>query len=53
MKAMQQLRADVQAKTMALLSDEQKARWKEMAGAPFTGELHFRGGCASCPGQKQ
>lgn len=26
---------------MGVLTDEQKAKWKEMAGQPFRGELHF------------
>lgn len=26
---------------MSILTDEQKAKWKEMAGQPFRGELHF------------
>jgi Spy/CpxP family protein refolding chaperone len=26
---------------MSVLTDEQKAKWKEMAGEPFRGELHF------------
>jgi Spy/CpxP family protein refolding chaperone len=26
---------------MSVLTDEQKTKWKEMAGAPFRGELHF------------
>lgn len=26
---------------MSVLTDEQKAKWKEMAGPPFRGELHF------------
>lgn len=26
---------------MSVLTDEQKARWKEMAGTPFRGQLHF------------
>ena len=28
-------------KLMGVLTDEQKAKWKELAGEPFKGELHF------------
>ncbi len=26
---------------MGVLTDEQKAKWKELVGEPFKGELHF------------
>ena len=28
-------------KLMGVLTDEQKAKWKELAGEPFKGEMHF------------
>ena len=31
-------------KLLALLTDEQKTKWKELTGEPFTGEIRFGGG---------
>lgn len=39
-----ELRKANQEKLLALLTDEQKSKWKEMTGEPFTGEIRFGGG---------
>lgn len=36
-----EMRAANRKRLMSILTDEQKAKWKEMAGTPFTGKLHF------------
>lgn len=36
-----ELRTANRKRLMSVLTDEQKAKWKEMAGPPFRGELHF------------
>jgi hypothetical protein len=36
---MKELRKTTEAKMMALVTDEQKEKWKELIGAPFTGEI--------------
>jgi acyl-CoA reductase-like NAD-dependent aldehyde dehydrogenase len=39
-RTMKELRKTSEAKTMALITEEQKAKWQEMLGTPFTGEIH-------------
>lgn len=36
-----EMRQSNRKRLMSVLTDEQKAKWKEMAGTPFRGELHF------------
>jgi Spy/CpxP family protein refolding chaperone len=36
-----EMRTANRKRLMSVLTDEQKAKWKEMAGPPFRGELHF------------
>jgi Spy/CpxP family protein refolding chaperone len=36
-----EMRQSNRKRLMSVLTAEQKAKWKEMAGAPFRGELHF------------
>jgi Spy/CpxP family protein refolding chaperone len=36
-----EMRQTNRRRLMSVLTDEQKAKWKEMAGQPFRGELHF------------
>jgi Spy/CpxP family protein refolding chaperone len=36
-----ELRGKNRKQLMSVLNDEQKAKWREMAGPPFRGELHF------------
>ncbi len=38
---LRQLRKTSRHRLLDLLTDEQEAKWKEMAGAPFHGRLHF------------
>lgn len=38
---MQKLNKELNAKIMAMLTDDQKSKWKEMTGKPFTGEIRF------------
>jgi len=38
----QKLRETSHKRLMELLTDDQKAKWKEMAGEPFKGEFHFK-----------
>jgi len=38
---LRELQEDSRTKLMAVLTDEQKATWKEMTGQPFTGDLAF------------
>jgi Spy/CpxP family protein refolding chaperone len=40
---LRELHAANRKRLMSVLTDAQKAKWKEMAGAPFTGQLHFEG----------
>lgn len=37
----QEMRRRNRQRLMSVLTDEQKGKWREMAGAPFRGELHF------------
>jgi Spy/CpxP family protein refolding chaperone len=36
-----EMRQSNRKRLMSVLTDEQKAKWKEMAGTPFRGQLHF------------
>jgi Spy/CpxP family protein refolding chaperone len=36
-----EMRQKNRRRLMSVLTDEQKTKWKEMAGQPFRGELHF------------
>lgn len=36
-----EMRQSNRKRLMSVLTDEQKTKWKEMAGAPFRGQLHF------------
>jgi hypothetical protein len=38
---LKELRANSRRRLMSVLTDEQKAKWKEMCGERFTGQLHF------------
>ncbi len=40
-KKIEELRKDASEKVVKLLSDEQKAKWKDLQGEPFKGELRF------------
>jgi hypothetical protein len=40
-KKIEELRKDASEKVVNLLSDEQKAKWKDLQGEPFKGELRF------------
>lgn len=44
MSKMTELRKANQEKLMALLTDEQKSKWKELTGEPFAGEIQLFGG---------
>lgn len=37
----QEMRRKNRQRLTSVLTDDQKAKWREMAGAPFRGELHF------------
>jgi hypothetical protein len=41
MKKMQEIGKKTNTEAMALLKDDQKAKWKEMTGEPFKGEITF------------
>jgi Spy/CpxP family protein refolding chaperone len=43
-KKMAELHKGANEKATALLTDDQKAKWKEMTGTPFKGEITFGGG---------
>jgi Spy/CpxP family protein refolding chaperone len=47
-KKIQALRTAASEKSLKLLSDEQKAKWKELQGEPFKGEIRF-----GFPGKKK
>lgn len=36
-----EMRQSNRKRLMSVLTDEQKTKWREMAGAPFRGQLHF------------
>jgi Spy/CpxP family protein refolding chaperone len=40
-KKMQEIRKETNTKALAVLTDEQKAKWKAMTGKRFTGEIRF------------
>jgi Spy/CpxP family protein refolding chaperone len=42
-KKITELRKGANEKAMALLTDDQKTKWKEMTGTPFKGEITFGG----------
>ena len=44
---MRELRETSRKRLMSLLTEKQKAKWREMTGAPFQGEIEFQ---ASAPG---
>src|SRR4029077_6156518 len=51
-KKMTELRKTSLEKATAILTDEQKSKWKEMTGAPFTGELKTNFGPAGGVGRR-
>ena len=38
-----ELRQRIGEQTMSVLTDAQRAQWKELTGEPFTGDVHFGG----------
>jgi Spy/CpxP family protein refolding chaperone len=42
-KKMESIRKAADEKVMGLLTAEQKTKWKDLTGAPFTGKLEFQG----------
>jgi hypothetical protein len=47
---MAELRKSTNEKVLAVLTDEQKTKWTELTGAPFTGEIRLGGEGQRRPG---
>jgi Spy/CpxP family protein refolding chaperone len=45
-----ELRRHLTEQALSMLTEEQRARWKDMTGAPISGDLHFFGHYGRCRG---